>query len=138
MNIEVKDNIGLLERICKDTHMNPSQLIEYFLVITRSLYYDYEEQKNGGVETRPITEDNNNGNQDVRELPCPACIEAAAEKNEGLVPEYALLQRYSLAQLKTHLENNIHNQKEYVSVAIRASIHLYRPTYMHGFREIGL
>jgi hypothetical protein len=35
-------------------------------------------------------------NQDIREMPCPACIEAAAEKNEGIVPEYAL-QRYSFA-----------------------------------------
>jgi hypothetical protein len=71
------------------------------------------------------------------ELPCPVCIEAAAEKNEGLVPECAL-QRYSLAQLKTHLETNIHNQKDFVSVAIRASIHLYRQACIHGFREIGL
>jgi hypothetical protein len=75
-------------------------------------------------------------NQDIREMPCPACIEAAAEKNEGIVPEYAL-QKYSFAQLKAHLENNIHGQKEFVSVAIRASIHLYRPC-MDGFRGIGL
>jgi hypothetical protein len=80
-----------------------------------------------------ITEDYN---QDIREIPCPACIEAAAEKNEGIVPEYAL-QRYSFAKLNAHLENNVHSQKELVSVVIRASIHLYRPC-MDGFRDIGL
>jgi hypothetical protein len=80
-----------------------------------------------------ITEDYN---QDIREIPCPACIEAAAEKNGGIVPEYAL-QKYSFAKLKAHLENNVHGQKELVSVAIRASIHLYRPC-MDGFRDIGL
>jgi hypothetical protein len=57
-------------------------------------------------------------------------------ENEGIVPEHAF-QRYSFAQLKAHLENNLHDQKEFVSVAIRASIHLYRPC-MDGFRDIGL
>jgi hypothetical protein len=75
--------------------------------------------------------------RDVPELPCPACIEAAAEKNGGLAPEYAL-QKYHFNQLMTHLESNVHNQKDFVSVALRASIHLYRIDSAHDFRKIGL
>lgn len=81
----------------------------------------------------------NDSNDDraVPDLPCPACIEAAAEKNAGLAPESAL-QKYHFDQLMTHLESNVHNQKEYISVALRASIHLFRIDSDHGFRKIGL
>jgi hypothetical protein len=78
-----------------------------------------------------------NEDPDVPELPCPACIEAAAEKNGGLAPEKAL-QKYHFNQLMSHLESNVHNQKEFISVALRASIHLYRIDSDHGFRKIGL
>ena len=51
MNIEIKvSNTDLLEKICKETEMNPSQVIEYFLGIVQHLYSDYERQKNAGVE----------------------------------------------------------------------------------------
>jgi hypothetical protein len=57
MNIEIKDNnTELLKKICKETQMNPSRLIEFFLGIIHSLYSDYERQKNEGVEKRPFTE----------------------------------------------------------------------------------
>ena len=57
MNIEIKDkNTRLLEKICKETHMDPSRLVEYFCGIIYSLYSDYERQKNEGVEKRPFTE----------------------------------------------------------------------------------
>jgi hypothetical protein len=78
-----------------------------------------------------------NEDRDVPELPCPACIEVAAEKNRGLVPENAL-QIYNYYQLKTPLENNVHNQKEFISVALKVSIHLYRTDSDNGFRKIGL
>jgi hypothetical protein len=81
----------------------------------------------------------NDSNDDraVPDLPCPVCIEAAAEKNGGLMPENAL-QKYYYNQLMTHLESNVHNQKEFISVALRASIHLYRIDSDHGYRKIGL
>jgi hypothetical protein len=51
MNIEVKDgNNKLVEKLCKETEMNPSQLIEYLMGIMQHLYSDYERQKNAGVE----------------------------------------------------------------------------------------
>jgi hypothetical protein len=57
MNIEIKDNNNdLLDKICKETQMNPSGLMEYFLGIIYRLYSDYHEQKNEGVENRPFTE----------------------------------------------------------------------------------
>jgi hypothetical protein len=70
-------------------------------------------------------------------LPCPACIEAASKQIEGeeLVPEYAL-QRYTFAQLVTHLENDKHNQKDFIATALRASIYLYRQAFEHAFEGI--
>jgi hypothetical protein len=57
MNIEVKDgNCKLVEKMCKETEMNPSGLIEYFLSILHFLYSDYERQKNEGVEQRSFSE----------------------------------------------------------------------------------
>jgi hypothetical protein len=57
MNFEVKDgNNKLVERICKETEMNPSQLIEYLMGIMQHLYSDYERQKNAGVEKRTFRE----------------------------------------------------------------------------------
>jgi hypothetical protein len=51
MNIEVKDgNNKLVEKMCKETEMNPSGLIEYLMGIMQHLYSDYERQKNAGVE----------------------------------------------------------------------------------------
>jgi hypothetical protein len=82
------------------------------------------------------TEDSNN--KEVPDLPCPACIETAAERNEGLVPYYVLLRRYTFAQLTAHLEENKHSKQELIEVALRASIHLYNQKSQHGFREIGL
>ena len=57
MNIEVKDgNNKLVEKICKEIEMNPSQLIEYLLGIIHFLYSDYERQKNEGIEKRSFSE----------------------------------------------------------------------------------
>jgi hypothetical protein len=57
MNIEVKDkDTGILEKICIETQMDSSRLVEYFLGIIRSLYIDYKRQKNIGVEKRPFIE----------------------------------------------------------------------------------
>jgi hypothetical protein len=57
MNIEVKDgNNKLVEKICKEMKMNPSQLMEYLLSIIQHLYSDYERQKNAGVEKRTFRE----------------------------------------------------------------------------------
>ena len=82
------------------------------------------------------TEDNYN--LEVPDLPCPACIETAAERNEGLVPHYALLRRYTFAQLTAHLHSDIHTEHEFIEVALGASIHLYNQKSQDGFREIGL
>jgi hypothetical protein len=57
MNIEVKDsNSKLVEKICKETEMNPSQIMENLMYIMQQLYSDYERQKNAGVEKRPFKE----------------------------------------------------------------------------------
>jgi hypothetical protein len=82
-----------------------------------------------------LIEDSNN--QEVPELPCPACIEAASKIIEGkeLVPEYAL-RKYTFAQLVTHLESNKHNQKEFVDIAVRASMFLYRHAFAHAYEKI--
>jgi hypothetical protein len=57
MNIEVKDSHNkLLEKICNDTKLSPSQLIESLLFIMHFLYSDYERQKNAVVENRPFSE----------------------------------------------------------------------------------
>lgn len=57
MNIEIKANkTDLLKKICKETEMNPSQLIDYFLDIVQHLYSDYERQKNAGVEKGSLKE----------------------------------------------------------------------------------
>ena len=57
MNIEVKDgNNKLVEKICKETDMSPTQLIEYFMDIMQHLYSDYERQKNTGVEKTSFKE----------------------------------------------------------------------------------
>jgi len=51
MNIEIKDgSTKLVDKICKDTKMNPSGLIEYFLGVMHFLYSDYERQKDTEVE----------------------------------------------------------------------------------------
>ena len=51
MNIEIKSsNTDLFEKICKETEMSPTQLIEYLMDIVQHLYSDYERQKNAGVE----------------------------------------------------------------------------------------
>jgi hypothetical protein len=57
MNIEVKDgNNKLVERICKEIEMNPSQLMEFFLGVMNFLYSDYERQKNEGIEKQSFKE----------------------------------------------------------------------------------
>ena len=61
-----------------------------------------------------------------------------SRKNEGLIPAYALRRRYTFAQLTAHLQNDTHSEREFIEVALRASIHLYNQTSAHGFREIGL
>ena len=85
-----------------------------------------------------MTETEDNYNKEVPNLPCPACIEIAAEKNEGLVPYSVLLRRYTFAQLTAHLQDEAHAKRELIEVALRASIHLYNQKSQHGFREIGL
>jgi hypothetical protein len=57
MNIEVNDShYKLVEKICKETEMNPPQLMEFFMDIIQHLYFDYEEQKNAEVEKKPFKE----------------------------------------------------------------------------------
>jgi hypothetical protein len=57
MKIEIKDkDTDILEKICRETQMDSSRLVEYFLGIIKSLYFDYKRQKNIGVEKRPFTE----------------------------------------------------------------------------------
>lgn len=51
MKIEVKDSHNeLLEKICKETETNPSQLMEFIIYIIQLLYSDYERQKSAGIE----------------------------------------------------------------------------------------
>jgi hypothetical protein len=53
MNIKINDNNGnFLKEICKETKMNPSQLMDFLLDFTFFLYSNYERQKNEGVEKR--------------------------------------------------------------------------------------
>ena len=75
--------------------------------------------------------------RDVPSLPCPVCIEATSEKvgEEELVPEQAL-QRYTFAQLAAHLESDKHDQWEFITVALRASIYLYRHAFADAFETI--
>jgi hypothetical protein len=55
INIKIKaDKNDLLEKVCKETQMNPSKLIEYFLGVIQ--FFDYERQKNEGIEKRPFSE----------------------------------------------------------------------------------
>jgi hypothetical protein len=57
LKIEIKDkDTDILEKICKETQMDSPRLVEYFLDIIYSLYSDYKEQKNNGVEKRPFNE----------------------------------------------------------------------------------
>jgi hypothetical protein len=57
MNIEVNDSHNeLVEKVCKETEMNPLQLMEFFMDIIQHLYYDYEKQKNAEVEKKPFKE----------------------------------------------------------------------------------
>jgi hypothetical protein len=50
MNIKIKSyNADLLEKIYKETEMNPSQLIEYFLGLFL-WYSNYLEEKNANIE----------------------------------------------------------------------------------------
>ena len=79
----------------------------------------------------------NNGDRDVPSLPCPLCIETASEKvgEKELVPKQAL-QRYTFAQLATHLESDKHDQWEFVTVALRASIYFYRHAFADAFETI--
>lgn len=79
-----------------------------------------------------------NCNREVPDLPCPACIETAAERNEGLVPYYILLRRYTFAQPTAHLKESVYSKQEIIEVALRASKHLYNQKSPHGFMEIGL
>jgi hypothetical protein len=78
-----------------------------------------------------------NGDRDVPELPCPACIEAASQKRgeEELVPAYAL-KKYTFDQLAAHLESDVHDHQEFVDVTLRASIFLYRHAFAHYFEEL--
>ena len=78
-----------------------------------------------------------NDDRDVPSLPCPVCIEAASEKvgEKELVPEQAL-QRYTFAQLEAHLESDKHDQWEFATVALRASIYLYRHAFVDAFETI--
>jgi formylmethanofuran dehydrogenase subunit B len=51
MNIEIRDNSNdILEKICKEMKMNPSQLMGYLLDIVQNLYSDYEHQKDAEIE----------------------------------------------------------------------------------------
>lgn len=79
----------------------------------------------------------NNDDQDPRGLPCPVCIEATSKitRGEELVPENAL-RRYTFAQLVTHLESNVHNRREFVPVALKASIYLYRQVFALAFEQL--
>jgi hypothetical protein len=52
-----------------------------------------------------------------------------------LVPESAL-RRYTFAQLVTHLQSNKHNRKEFVDIAVRASMYLYRHAFAHAYEKI--
>src|SRR5918992_324669 len=57
MNIEIRDNDGdIFEKICKETEMNPSQLMEFFIEIVQNLYSDYERQKDAEVEKESFRE----------------------------------------------------------------------------------
>jgi hypothetical protein len=57
MNIKIKTNkTDLLKKICNETKMNPSQLMQYLLDIVQHLYSDYEKQKNEGIEKKPFRE----------------------------------------------------------------------------------
>jgi hypothetical protein len=57
MNIKIRNNNSdLLKKICKETKMTPSQLIEYFLGVMHFLYSDYERQNNEGIEKRSFSE----------------------------------------------------------------------------------
>lgn len=87
-------------------------------------------------QTSPHTTEDSN-NQEVPELPCPACIEATSKIIEGkeLVPEYAL-RRYTFDQLVTHLAGNKHNRKEFIDVALRASMFLYSHAFAHAYEKI--
>jgi hypothetical protein len=78
-----------------------------------------------------------NDGQDVPELPCPACIEAASQKRgeKELVPGYAL-KKYTFDQLAAHLESGEHNRRELVAVTLRASIYLYRQAFAHALEKI--
>lgn len=74
---------------------------------------------------------------DVQQLPCQVCIEAASERRKGkeYVPAHAL-KKYTFDQLAAHLENEIHNQREFVAVALRASIYLYSQAFADAIEEI--
>jgi hypothetical protein len=57
MNIELGDNVShILEKICKETEMRPSQLMEFFIEIVQNLYSDYERQKDAEVEKESFQE----------------------------------------------------------------------------------
>jgi hypothetical protein len=70
-------------------------------------------------------------------LPCPACIEiySRKEREKEIVPGFSL-QRYTFPQLVTHLESDIHTYRELVSVALKASIYLYRQVWADAFKKI--
>jgi hypothetical protein len=56
MKIEINDkNTELLEKICKETSMNPSELMEHFLDNIHPIYSDYERRKNEDIEKRPFS-----------------------------------------------------------------------------------
>jgi hypothetical protein len=57
MNIEIRDNLGdIFEKICKETEMNPAQLMEFFMGIVQNLYSDYKRQKDAEVERESFRE----------------------------------------------------------------------------------
>jgi integrase/recombinase XerD len=66
----------------------------------------------------------------------PYCIlHSAITCDSDILPEYAL-RKYTFAQQVTHLESNKHNRKEFVDIAVRASIFLYRHASAHAYEKI--
>jgi hypothetical protein len=57
MNIEIKsDKNNLIEKICKETELNSSQLMEYLMDIMEHVFSLYKRQKNTGVKMRSFKE----------------------------------------------------------------------------------
>ena len=86
MNFEVKDgNNKLVEKICKEIEMNPSQLIEYLIGIMQHLYSDYETQKNTGIKKGSLKEFLTNLFLDKAKLRTPDIAEILIEGTNELL-----------------------------------------------------